>query len=199
MTTLRFALFPLLAVFALDCFPLSLAADDAVGEPDRATIEERWPDGTLRERKQVVRLDDGTTVNDGTFERWYADGTLEYRAVFALGKKEGETVRYHANGRVASRQHYHDGKLDGPSISWDDQGRKVKEENWADGRPHGTWTIWKDGNVEWTHTFDHGDPDPGDTTRGDDGDAPQRSMVDGDPVPDARGDGRAGQQRRGDD
>jgi len=197
MASYRFALLPLLVVLVVGQ-SASLQADSDTQSPlIRETVEQRWPDGTPRERKQVVRLEDGATVDDGTFERWYADGTLAYRAVFNLGKKEGETVRYHPNGRVASRQQYHDGKLDGPSISWDDQGQKVKEENWADGRPDGTWTIWKDGGVEWTHTFDHGDPDPGDTTRGDDEDAPQRSLVDGNPVSVRDGDGDTGRQRPG--
>ena len=166
MTILRLALLPLLAVLALDCSTLCVASSDNPPAPGHETVEERWPDGTMRQRKQVLRLEDGTTVDDGPFERWYIDGTKEYSAVFVRGKKDGTTVRYHRNGQIASRQQYQDGRLDGPSVSWDDGGRKVKEENWADGLPHGTWTVWKDGKVAWTHTFDHGDPDPEGAPRG---------------------------------
>jgi len=187
MTILRLALLPLLAVLALDCFTLNHASSDDPPAPDHETIEERWPDGTFRQRKQVLRLEDGTTIDDGPFERWYSDGTKEYSAVFARGKKEGTTVRYHRNGQIASRQEYRDGERNGPSVSWDDKGRMVKEENWADGRPHGTWTIWKDGKVAWTHTFDHGDPDPEGAPRGNDEEAPQRSVGDSDPVPGSGG------------
>ena len=187
MTILRFALLPLLAVLALDCLTPSYANPDNPPTPGHETIEARWPDGTMRERRQVLRLEDGTAVDDGPFERWYNDGTTEYKAVFVLGKKEGTTVRYHRNGQIASRQQYQDGKPDGPSVSWDDSGNKVKEENWAAGRPHGTWTVWKDGKITWTHTFDNGDPDPEVTPRGNNEEAPQRSMVDGNPVPDSGG------------
>jgi hypothetical protein len=187
MTILRFALLLLLAVLALVCPTLTYGSSDKPPAAGHETVEERWPDGTLRQRKQVLRLEDGTTVDDGPFERWHSDGTMEYKAVFVFGKKEGTTLRYHRNGRIASRQHYQDGRLDGPSVSWDDSGRKVKEENWADGQPHGTWTVWKDGKIAWTHTFDHGDPDPEETPRGNNEEAPQRSMVDGDPVPDSGG------------
>lgn len=168
MTILRLALLPLLAVLVVDCLPLLHASSGDAPASNHEMIEEHWPDGALRQRKQVLRLADGATVDDGPFERWYIDGTTEYKAVFALGKKEGTTVRYHRNGQVASRQEYRDGERNGPSISWDDQGRKVKEENWADGEPHGTWTVWKNGKIEWTHHFDHGDPDPDVTPRGND-------------------------------
>jgi len=168
MSILRFAILSLLAVLALDCFSSTYARTDNPPAPGHQIVEQRWPDDTLRERKQVLRLEDGTTVDDGPFERWYNDGTLEYSAVFVLGKKEGTTVRYHRNGQVATRQQYHDGKLEGPSVSWNDGGTKVKEENWADGKPHGVWTVWKNGTVAWTHTFEHGDPDPEGAPRGND-------------------------------
>lgn len=142
------------------CAPPARADSEDSPAPRREIVEEHWPDGTLRERKQVLRISGGITVDDGPFERWYSNGKKEYEAVFVLGNKEGTTVRYHRNGRIASRQEYHDGKRNGPSVSWNDKGEKVKEEGWADGRPHGTWTVWEDGRVAWTHTFVHGDPDP---------------------------------------
>jgi len=142
------------------CALPACADSDDPSAPGREIVEEHWPDGTLRERKQVLRVTGGITVDDGSFERWYIDGTKEYEAVFVRGNKEGTTVRYHRNGRIASREEYHDGKRNGLSVSWNDKGKKVKEESWADGRPHGTWTVWEDGKVSWTHTFVHGDPDP---------------------------------------
>ena len=158
--TLRFALLPLLAALAVACVPPVRVRSDAPPAPSHEIVEVHWPDGSLRERRQVLLVADGTTIDDGPFERWYIDGTKEYEAVFVRGNKEGMTIRYHRNGRIASRQEYHDGKRNGPSVSWNEKGEKVKEEHWADGRPHGTWTVWEDGKVAWTHTFVHGDPDP---------------------------------------
>lgn len=160
MTSIRIAFLPLLAVLGVACVPAVHAEPGPTPPPDHRIVEQRWPDGTLRERKQVLRLPDGSTVDDGPFERWYIDGTKEYEAILVRGKKEGTTVRYHPNGKVASRQQYRDGERNGPSVSWNPDGEKVKEENWADGKPDGTWTVWEDGKVAWTHTFDHGDPDP---------------------------------------
>ena len=170
MTSLRFAILPLIAALGVGCVQCLHAAvpESPSGTPE--VVEEHWPNGQLRLRKQVLRLDDGTTVDHGSFDRWYSDGGKEYAAVFANGGKEGTTVRFHRNGQVASRQEYRDGERNGPSVSWDDSGAKVKEENWADGRPHGTWTVWRDGKVEWTHTYDHGDPTPGQASGEDDDD-----------------------------
>ena len=128
---------------------------------DVELVEEYWPDGQLKLRKHVLVQDDGTVANHGTFERWYDNGQKEYEAVFSHGRKEGTTVRYHRNGQRQSQQEYRDGKRHGRSVSWNPSGVKVKEESWADGKPHGTWTVWENGVVKWTHTYDHGDPEPG--------------------------------------
>ena len=125
---------------------------------DVETVEEYWPNGQLRLRKQTVRLGDGTVVEHGTFERWHDNGKKEYEAVFVQGRKEGTTVRYHKNGRKATEQEYSDGERNGRSSSWNDSGVRVKEEQWKNGEPHGTWTIWDDGKVKWSHTYDHGSP-----------------------------------------
>ena len=121
-------------------------------------VEEYWPNGQLRLRKQVLHREDGTVVDHGGFERWHDSGKKEYEAVFVYGRKEGTTIRYHKNGMKASQQEYKDGERHGRCLSWDDSGRLVKEENWAEGEPHGTWTVWQDGKVKWSHTYDHGKP-----------------------------------------
>ncbi len=121
-------------------------------------VEEHWPDGQLRLRKYVLRLEDGTSVDHGSFVRWYDNGRKEYEAVFVLGRKDGTTVRFHRNGQKATQQEYSKGRRHGRSTSWNNAGVKVKEENWAEGKPHGTWTVWKNGKVKWRHTYDHGIP-----------------------------------------
>jgi antitoxin component YwqK of YwqJK toxin-antitoxin module len=133
----------------------------ALGQPpleDVETVEEYWPNGQLRLRKQVLRLEDGTVVEHGTFERWHDNGEKEYEAVFVKGRKEGTTIRYHKNGRKATEQEFSNGKRHGLSITWNDSGAMVKQEQWENGEPHGTWTIWDDGKVKWSHTYDHGKP-----------------------------------------
>jgi len=146
-------------------FPLLMALS-VIGGPTAGqvppknveTLEEYWPNGQLRLRKQVLALEDNTFVDHGTFERWHDNGKKEYEAVFVQGRKEGTSIRYHKNGRKATEQEYSNGERHGRCVTWNDSGTMVKEEHWENGNPHGTWIVWDDGKVKWSHTFDHGRP-----------------------------------------
>jgi antitoxin component YwqK of YwqJK toxin-antitoxin module len=105
-------------------------------------VEEYWPDGGLRLRKEVLRDADGVLVDHGTYTRWYTDGSKEYQATFVHGKKHGVATRWHRNGRVWIEEHYQHGLRHGISTTWDEKGVKRKEESHVDGKPHGTWTVW---------------------------------------------------------
>ncbi|MGD8452365.1 MAG: hypothetical protein PVJ57_11150 [Phycisphaerae bacterium] len=132
-----------------------------MAEPPTEVIEERWPDGTLRLRRGVLRLDDGQELDHGLFTRWYANGQKEFEGQFVRGKKEGITKRWHDNGRVWIEERYTHGLKQGSCFTWDPEGRLRKEERYADGLPHGTWTVWTgDGRIKWQASFDHGQPLP---------------------------------------
>ena len=121
------------------------------------TIEDQWPDGTLRLRRQVLRKPDGTLTKHGDYTRWYKNGQKEYEATFAQGRVHEVEMQWHDNGQKRTEQHYIHGKRNGPRHDWDPKGRKVKEEHYLDDKPHGTWTVWdKRGRVKWRATFDHG-------------------------------------------
>ena len=125
------------------------------------TVEEHWPNGQLRLRKQVVHEPDGTLADHGTYTSWYDNGQKEYEAVFVHGKKHGVVTRWHKNGGTWMEEHYENGKKHGATFVWDEAGRKRKEENYFDGRPHGTWTVWDaSGRIKWQGRFDHGNPQP---------------------------------------
>ena len=105
-------------------------------------VEEHWPDGHLRLRKEVYRQADGSTVNHGRYQRWYPDGQAEYKCAFEHGRKHGVTTMWHRNGQVWTQDHHVHGVRDGVFRTWDDQGRLRKEEHYCDGLPCGTWTVW---------------------------------------------------------
>jgi hypothetical protein len=129
--------------------------------PAAEVIEQRWPDGTLRLRRGVLRDPDGTTVNHGRYVRWYDNGQQEYEATFIHGKKEGTTTQWHRNGQKWTEQHYVDGKRHGAGYTWDENGVKRKEEHHVHGRPDGVWTIWgKNGRIKGQSRFDDGVPQP---------------------------------------
>ena len=130
-------------------------------EEEVKTVEEHWPDGTIRLRKHVMRKPDGTLANHGPYTRWYNHGAKEYEAVFVHGEKHGIAGLWHQNGRKWTEGHYVHGQRHGGRYVWDESGLKRKEEHYADGKPHGTWTVWdKHGKIKWQGGYDHGVPRP---------------------------------------
>ena len=122
-------------------------------------VEERWPNGVWRLRKEVLRNPDGTTVDQGAHTRWYDNGQVEYQATFVHGQVDGVATSYHRNGQKAIEQHFANGVRQGPRYNWDDQGRLRKEEHFVDDKPDGTWTAWDaEGKIEGQQHFEHGAP-----------------------------------------
>lgn len=122
-------------------------------------VEQYWPDGTPRLRKEVLENPDGTPVNHGTYTRWHDNGRKEYEAIFIQGKKEGTATFWHKNGRTWTEEHYVNGRKHGPRYTWDENGTKRKEEHFFEGKPHGTWTVWNaKGRIKSQAHFDHGNP-----------------------------------------
>lgn len=121
------------------------------------TVEQHWPDGTLRLRKKVLSASDGNVVNHGTYVRWHDHGSKEFEVSYILGKKEGTATFWHKNGRKWIEEHYVAGQRHGVRRVWDESGRQRKEEQFANGKPHGTWTTWREnGEIQWQQSFEHG-------------------------------------------
>jgi hypothetical protein len=134
------------------------AAETAESAETVETIEEFWSDGSIRLRREVVRGEDGSTVDHGVYARWHENGLPEYETVFDLGRKDGRAVRWHMNGEIWIEEFYVKGLKEGACRTWNETGDLVKEEQYAHGKPHGTWTVWKKGVVRARSCFDHGVP-----------------------------------------
>lgn len=157
-----------LVLVALLCLPAGCTQVDRKTPPNQAaaqtaggveTIEEHWPNGQLRLRKQVLIDADGTPVEHGPYARWHDNGEQEYEATFVHGKKHGLATRWHKNGRKWLLEHYEQGQKHGLTRAWDENGVIRKEERYANGKPHGVWTIWdKRGRIRWQQRYLHGKP-----------------------------------------
>ena len=160
----------LLVLAALLGLPAGCTQADRKAPPDRTaaetaenieTIEEHWPNGELRLRKEVLIDADGTPVEHGAYARWYDNGRKEYEVTFVHGKKHGVATRWHKNGRKWLEEHYRHGQKHGLTRAWDEDGALRKEERYADGKPHGVWAIWdKRGRIRWQQRYLHGTPQP---------------------------------------
>lgn len=160
------ALLPVLTLLALcACATRTSAPGSTAGDAPEQTrpatelVEELWPDGSIRMRKEVIRQPDGTLINHGTYTTWHRGGLKAYEGAYAYGKLDGVERTWHDNGRQRTEQYYRNGLRQGPRRDWDPEGNLVKEENYVEDVPHGTWTIWKDdGTIKWRGYFDHGQP-----------------------------------------
>ena len=124
-------------------------------------VEEFWPGGELRVRKEILSQPDGSVVEHGTFTQWYAGGQKEYEAEFVRGVLEGTEIRWHENGQKSTETEYVGGQRHGHRRVWDRAGALRKEEHFLDGQPHGTWTVWHpDGRIKAQSRFDKGVPLP---------------------------------------
>jgi hypothetical protein len=122
-------------------------------------VEEYWPNGKLRVRREVLRQPDGTLMDHGNYTCWFDHGGKEYEAVFLHGQVNGVATRWHRNGVKASEQHYANGKRDGPRYSWDENGVLRKEEHFVGDLPDGTWITWDDkGKIKAQQKFERGVP-----------------------------------------
>ncbi len=128
---------PLLVVTVLAAFDLWIAAGNRTAvqhaDPARQIVEERFPNGGLHVRREVIDTADGP-LNDGTLTVWYESGQLRSQGQWQSGRKHGPFEHWHANGRPAKRVTYRDGLADGRFQQWDEQGAVVRDELWRDGR-----------------------------------------------------------------
>ncbi len=118
-------------------------------------VEELWPDGRPRVRREVLRQPDGSVVEHGLYQSWYANGRKEYEGRYVQGKVDGLHRRWHPNGRPATEEHFCLGLRQGPRWVWDERGLLRKQEHFLDDRPVGLWRTWNSkGELRSQHMFD---------------------------------------------
>ena len=124
-------------------------------------IEQRWANGALRLRRQVLSDPDGAPVDHGTCTWWHDNGRKEYEATYVRGRKHGTATRWHKNGQKWIEEHYARGRKQGLRCIWDQSGAKRKEEHYVKGKPHGIWMAWdKNGKIKSRQEFDPPSPRP---------------------------------------
>jgi hypothetical protein len=96
--------------------------------------EERWPNGQLKLRRQVVETRDGQLLQHGTLEVWYESGKPRSVGNWANGQKHGHFRFWHENGQPKAEVDYRHGRAEGVAIFWDEAGHELRRENWRGGK-----------------------------------------------------------------
>lgn len=81
---------------------------------------------------------------NGTFEKWFADGTLSYQASYQDGKQEGTARSWWKNGELRSESNFTNGIADGKQLQWYQSGAKFKEITLVNGKEEGLQKAWRE-------------------------------------------------------
>lgn len=103
--------------------------------PFSGVVLERYPDGALRSRKQVLR-----GQLEGVTEAWYPGGGLQLREYYAGGKPHGPQRTWYPNGRLLSETPMVRGEPQGVARSWNEDGT-LATERWLANREWAAHTL----------------------------------------------------------
>ncbi len=100
-------------------------------------VEEKHPNGTVRERREVIVDSAGRAVNHGLAETFYEDGQRAASVQFVNGNPQGRAVEWHRNGQVKRERNFVEGRIEGPDIAYYQDGTKAAETSYRNGAKHG--------------------------------------------------------------
>jgi len=91
------------------------------------TLEEKWPDGKIKSRRQVVRDKEGNAIPHGLTTQMWESGEKKLEITFQCGVKHGPRLAWHRDGKQWSVGQYVNGKDDGTWTEWYADGTKAQE------------------------------------------------------------------------
>ena len=87
------------------------------------------------------------------------DGTIQVRAIYDNGVKQGRVVHYYPNGNKQLEAFYTDDKFDGVRSTWYENGKPMEVAPYSKGLLHGTGrTYYETGGVFEEVKFEYGTP-----------------------------------------
>src|SRR5688572_29106136 len=87
---------------------LSVATLAASAAAQRSVERENHPNGKPYLERSVL-LENGASLLDGPYRRFFENGQLAVQGAFELGRPSGEWQTYHANGKLKSKGAFNKG------------------------------------------------------------------------------------------
>jgi len=112
------------------------------GREELEVVEEHWPSGALKSKKQVKRGEGGVEIGHGTYESWYETGQPQARGGFKDGDREGLWIYWHSTGEKKAEGLWSKKGIQGLWVYWYETGQKKLERTWVDGIPNGPQVLW---------------------------------------------------------
>ena len=109
-----------------------------VAAPRSSVIEKRYPDGSLRQQREV-RIDErGQEIDHGKLTKYYPDGKPSAETHYVNGIRDGAWTTWHASGTKSGEGTYRKDMKSGLETRYLPAGSKYLETNYRDGSRHGT-------------------------------------------------------------
>ncbi len=96
-------------------------------------------------------------VKDGSFEKFYFDGSCEYQAFYVDGKLEGKEVMFDKDGGIVYEANYKNGLKDGPYSTYHSKGMLKEKGAFKNDLWEGEWLYYdENGMIVGDATFTGG-------------------------------------------
>ena len=82
-------------------------------------------------------------IKNGSFEKWYEDGTLSYQANYKDGYLNGTVKSWWKDGTLRSESYYKDGLGNGKQLQYYKNGNIFKSTNLTNGKEEGLQQSWR--------------------------------------------------------
>lgn len=108
-------------------------------------VEQKYPDGALRAKRDLVRMSDDQLVDHGAYTEYYPSGSKFAEGTFNMGVHDGQWTFWHENGQVCKTVTFKDGLAHGTWDVFDEEGRVVKKKSYDMGQRDGLWVYYYPG------------------------------------------------------
>src|SRR5690242_15505546 len=81
---------------------------------DVKTVEEKWPDGSLKMQRQMAQDLMGRTLANGLETRYFLGGKKQLETTYRFGVMDGPWREYYLSGALKCEGNYKHGEKDGP-------------------------------------------------------------------------------------
>jgi antitoxin component YwqK of YwqJK toxin-antitoxin module len=112
-----------------------------VGTRDRQ-LSASHPNGKLKTRYWVRRLDNGAHIKHGRYEYWNVDGTKLGDGEYKEDLRSGKWTYWNPTGRKSEQCEYRAGKRNGASRRWSEDGNLYETGSYVDEQRDGLWVWW---------------------------------------------------------
>ena len=123
---------------------------------DAKTVEEKWPDGSVKVRREFTDDVQGRPVQNGLEAHFGPGGVKESELTYEYGMLDGPWKEYYLSGKVRTEGSYKHGLKDGVETGYSESGQKSMEANYSNGRRDGVCTQWSNGQKVLEATYEDG-------------------------------------------